>query len=63
MKGGRIATIKSYKDKYHEHMTRNGMWGIFYFMEPNNKGKKWDLIINHSQFSLNDVKRHIKSLK
>ena len=41
----------------------NGMWDLFYLTEPLNKDNKWDLILHQSIFSLDYVKRHIKSLQ
>ena len=38
------------------------MWGVFYFLDPCNNEKKWDLLLNQSIFSLGYVKGHVQSL-
>ena len=55
--------IKSYKDQRLEHMIRNGMWDIFFFKDPRNKEKKWDIILHQSRFPLEYAKRHVQSLQ
>ena len=39
------------------------MWDVFDLPDPCNKEKKWDLLLNHSIFSLEYAKRHVQSLQ
>ena len=55
--------IKSYKDQCREHMTRNGILDVFSLLDQHNKEKRWDLLLNQSLFTLDDVKRHVQSLQ
>ena len=61
-KGKPSISIKSYKYQCREHMTRNGMWNVFYIAEPQNKEKVWDLLLHHSKFPLEYAKGLIQSL-
>ena len=40
-------------------MISNGMWDVFSLPDPQNKEKKWGLIIHQSIFPLEYVKLHI----
>ena len=55
--------IKSYKDQFREHITINGMWGVFSITDPQNKEKEWGLLLHHSRFPFEYVKRHVQSLE
>ena len=39
------------------------MWDGLYLPEPHNKEKKWDILLHHSRFPLEYVKRHVQSLQ
>ena len=56
-------TIKYYKDKFRENMTRNRMWDVFSLPYPHNKYKKWDILLNKSRFTFDYMKKHVKSLQ
>ena len=43
-------------------MIMNGMWDVFSIIEPQNKGKEWDLLIYTSKFPLEYVKGLVQSL-
>ena len=53
--------IKSYKDKWHEHMIRNIIWDVFPLPDLCNKENKWYLFIHQYIFPLGYVKRHVNS--
>ena len=57
-----MITIKSYKDKCREHMIINVIWGVFSIADPQNKEKKWDILLHQSRFPLEYVKSHVQSL-
>ena len=44
-------------------MIRSGMWDVLSLQDPRNKYKNWGLLINQSRFTLDYVKRHVKSLQ
>ena len=62
LEGNPAIPIKSYKDQCREHMIRNGMCNVFYITDSQNKEKEWDLLLHHSKFPLEYVKRHVQSL-
>ena len=39
------------------------MWDILSLPDPQNKDKKWDLLLNQSRFTSEYVKRHVQSLQ
>ena len=39
------------------------MWDGFYLPEARNREKKWDILLRHSRFPLEYVKRHVQSLQ
>ena len=39
------------------------MWYLFSLPQPQNKDKKWDLILHQSIFTLDRVKRHVQILQ
>ena len=55
--------IKYYKYQCHEHMIRNGMLDVFYLAEPKNQDKKWYLLLQQYQFTLDHLKRHDKIIQ
>ena len=56
-------SIKSYKDQCCEHMVRNGMRDVSSITYPQNKKKKWDLLLYHYIFPLECVKRHVRNIQ
>ena len=43
-------------------MIKNGMWDVFSLLDPRNKEKRWNLLLNLSRFPLDYVKSHVQSL-
>ena len=54
--------IKSYKYQCRQHMIRNGMWDVFCLQDPQNKYKRWDMLLCQSRFTLEYVKDYVQSL-
>ena len=44
-------------------MITNGMWNVFSLTDPHNHEKKWNILLNDSHLTLDDVKRHVNTLK
>ena len=56
-------SINYYKDQFRENMIRNGMWNIFSLIYPQNKEKKWDVILYQSRIPLEYGKLHAQSIQ
>ena len=55
--------IKYYKEKFCDKIIGIGMQDIFYLLDTRNQEKKWELLLNQYQFSMDYAKQNVKRLK